>query len=180
MFTNHLLMLFTPLAERFEFANIPGLELWKFVDLAIFIAVGFFILRKPISGALAARGEAIKRELELARAESAKANEKLAEAESLLARVDSDISDIRTQAQQEAEAERQRQIAAGDNDIARLRAQATREIETARKLTHRSLEQFLASRSLEVATQSVKSELRPEDDIRLIRERMGELRRARG
>jgi len=173
-------MLFTPLAERFEFANIPGLELWKFLNLAIFIAVALMVLRKPISGALVSRGEAIKRELDLAAAESAKAREKLVEVESLLARADSDVSEIRTQAQQEAEAERQRQIAAGDNDIARLGAQAAREIETARKLAHKGLQQFLASRSLEIATQSVKRELRPEDDIRLIRERMGELRRAQG
>ena len=150
------------------------------MNLAIFIAVGFLILRRPISGALASRGEAIKRELELAKAESAKASEKLTEVESLLAGVDSDVTEIFTQAKNEAEAERQRQVAAGDNDIARLGVQAAREIETARKLAHKGLQQFLASRSLEVATQSVKRELRPEDDIRLIRERMGELRRARG
>jgi hypothetical protein len=53
-------------------------------------------------------------------------------------------------------------------------------LETARKTAQKSLQQFLADRSLEVATQSVKRELQPEDDLRLIRERIGELRRARG
>jgi len=50
----------------------------------------------------------------------------------------------------------------------------------ARKATHKGLQQFLANRSLEIAKQSVINELRPEDDLRLIRERIGELRRARG
>jgi F-type H+-transporting ATPase subunit b len=104
----------------------------------------------------------------------------LVEAESLLTRADNDVKEIRTQAQQEAEAERQRQAAAGAQEIERLKAQAARELELARKTAHKTLRQFLAKRSLEVATQSVKSELRPEDDIRLIRERIGELRRAQG
>ena len=109
MFTNHFLMLFTPwldrLLEKLEFANYPGLELWKFLDLAIFIFVGIFILRKPISGALTARAEKIRQELEAAKAENVKAGQKLAEAESLLAKVDSDVNEIRAQAEQEAEAE---------------------------------------------------------------------------
>ena len=65
-------------------------------------------------------------------------------------------------------------------EIARLKTQAEREIELARKASRRSLEQFLATRSLQLARQSVISQLRPEDDDRFIRERLDELRRARG
>jgi F-type H+-transporting ATPase subunit b len=180
MFTTHLLMLLTPLAERLEFANYPGLELWKFLNLAIFLTLGLLILRKPVSSALAARGESIKRELEQAKLESDKASEKLAESEALLAKVNDDVGSIRIQAEQEANAERQRQAATGDHEIQRLKTQAARELETARKTAQKGLQQFLANRSLELATQSVKNELRPEDDLRLIRDRIGELRRARG
>ena len=31
--------------------NYPGLELWKFLNLAIFVAVMIYILRRPISEA---------------------------------------------------------------------------------------------------------------------------------
>jgi hypothetical protein len=62
----------------------------------------------------------------------------------------------------------------------RLKTQAARELELDRKATRKGLQQFLANRSLEIAKQSVINELRPEDDLRLIRERIGELRRARG
>ena len=180
MFTNHSLLLLTPLAERLEFMNYPGLELWKFLNLAIFLTLGIIILRKPISAALIARGQAIKQELDRAKAESEKAGLRLSEAESLLARVDADAREIRDNAEAEAEAERQRLAAAAEQEIARLKAQATRELEMARKTAHKSLQQYLATRSLEIATQSVKRELRPEDDVRLIRERIGELRRAQG
>jgi F0F1-type ATP synthase membrane subunit b/b' len=180
MITYHFLLFLTPLSERLEFANYPGLELWKFLNLAIFVTVGYVILRKPISGALAARGETIKRELEKAKAESEAASHKLAEAESLLAHAEDDVKEIQTNVEHEAEAERQRQAFAGEAEIQRLKAQAQRELEQARKVVHKDLQDFLASRSLEIAKQSVRNELRPEDDLRLIKERIGELRRARG
>src|SRR6266545_1699736 len=117
MLTHHFLILFVPflewLLEKLQFANYPGLELWKFLNLAIFLIVGLLILRKPISTALATRGEGIKRELEAAKAESEKATQKLVEAESLLAKADADVKDISSQAEQEADAERHRQAAAG-------------------------------------------------------------------
>jgi F-type H+-transporting ATPase subunit b len=176
MITHHFLLQAPTLLDRLQFMNYPGLELWKFINLAIFLTVGLVILRKPISNALASRGDAIKRELARAQIEKDLAGKKLAEAESLLAGVDADVRDIRNHAEQEAEAERQRQTAAAEQEIQRLRTQAAREVDQARKAAHKELRQFLASRSLEIARQSVRSELKPEDDLRLIRERIGELR----
>jgi len=173
-------MLLTYLSEWIEYLNYPGLELWKFLNLAIFVTAAIIIVRKPIRNALIARGESIKVDLQKAQAERDQASAKLAEAEALLAQVKTDVQGVRDQASQEAEAERQRQVAAADQEIERLKAQAARELESARKAAHKGLQQFLASRSLEIAKQSVINELRPEDDLRLIRERIGELRRARG
>jgi F-type H+-transporting ATPase subunit b len=178
MITHHFLLQAPTLLERLQFMNYPGLELWKFINLAIFLTAGMIMVRKPITNALASRGAAIKQELARAQAEKDQAGQKLAEAESLLAGVDADVRDIRNHAEQEAEAERQRQTAAAEQEIQRLRAQAAREVDQARKTAHKGLRQFLASRSVEIAKQSVRSELKPEDDLRLIRERIGELGRA--
>ena len=46
-----------------EWYNYPGLELWKFANLAIFTGVGIYVLRKPISQALQSRRGAIEQEL---------------------------------------------------------------------------------------------------------------------
>ena len=173
-------MLLIELPKWAEYLNYPGLELWKFADLAIFVTAAIFVLRKPLKDALAARREGIRRELLKAQKERDRAAAKLSEAEALLARLDADVEAVREQARQEAEAERQRQAAAADHEIEKLRAQAARELEMARKGTHKSLQQFLASRSVELAKESVINQLRPEDDIRLIRERIGELGRASG
>ena len=43
--------------------NYPGLELWKFVNLAIFIVLGIIFLRRKINEGLLARRAAIQQEL---------------------------------------------------------------------------------------------------------------------
>ena len=53
-------MIIFAFAEGATWYNYPGLELWKFFNLALFTAVAIYILRRPISAALATRREAIK------------------------------------------------------------------------------------------------------------------------
>jgi len=138
------------------------------------------VLRKPLANALTVRRETIRSEIAKAENERAQAAEQLAEAQALLAHVDADVEAARKLALEEVTEERQRQAEATEREIARLKIQTEREIELARKASRRSLEQFLATRSLQLAKQSVISQLRPEDDDRFIRERLDELRRARG
>ena len=160
-----------------EWFNYPGLEIWKFLNLAIFTAAGIYVLRKPISAALAARGESIQQELVAAQAEREQALTRLREAEDLLGRVDEHESALHKQAQQEAKSERERLAAAAVNEIEKLKQQAQRETEAADKLARKHLRQFLAQRSVELARESVRSQMRPEDDTILIKENIGDLRR---
>jgi len=162
-----------------DWFNYPGLELWKFLNLAIFLAAGIYILRRPISEALGARREAIKQELVQAHEQKARAEAKIAEADSLLSRLDTDVLTLKEQAVQEAEAERQRLAASTQREIEKLKQQAQREIETADKVARKSLRQFFATRSVEHARETVRTKMRPEDDRHLIEESIGELRRAR-
>jgi len=59
-----------------------------------------------------------------------------------------------------------------------MRYQGHREIETAGKLARKELQRFLANRSVDLARESVRAQIRPEDDARLIDEDIGQLRRA--
>ena len=160
-----------------DWLNYPGLEVWKFLNLAIFVTVGIYVLRKPIGAALASRREAIKQELIAAQAERERAIAKVSEAEDLLTRVDEHVGAIRKQARQEADVERERLAAATAREIEKLKLQAQREIESANKLARKELREFLAGRSVELARDSVRRQLRPEDDALLIKENIGDLRR---
>ena len=157
--------------------NYPGLEAWKFLNLALFTAAAIWVLRKKINEALLARRDAIQKELLDAQAEREQAVARIAEADSLLGRLDEDVETIHEQARQEAQAERQRLAAATEGEIAKLNQQAQREMETAQKLARKALRKHLATRSVEFARQSIQSQMRPEDDTFLINESIGELRR---
>ena len=160
-----------------DWFNYPGLEVWKFLNLAIFTAAGIYILRKPINQALLARREAIQQELVRAQQEREQALARVAEADSLLGRLDDDVRTLEEQAREEATSEKQRIAASTAREIEKLKQQAQRELETADKLARKELRQFLAEKSVQMARESIRSQMRPEDDTALIRENIGELRR---
>ena len=166
-------------AEGTAWYNYPGLELWKFVNLAIFTGIAIYILRRRISEALGARRAAIQQELIQAQDQKAQAIAKMAEADSLLNRLDNEVSNLREHARHEADSERDRVAAATSRELEKLKQQAEREMETADKVARKELRQFLAKRSVDVARESIRSRLNPDDDRVLIESSIGELRRAR-
>jgi len=166
-------------AELSEWFNYPGLEAWKFLNLAIFIAAMIYILRRPISDALAGRRDAIKQELVDAEMKRAQAMEKATEAQSQLEHLDADIQSVREQTTREAQSERERLASATTHELEKLKQQARREMETADKVARKQLREFFATKSIDVARQSIRAQMRPEDEALLINENIGELRRTR-
>ena len=160
-----------------EWFNYPGLELWKFLNLAIFTTAAIFVLRKPISQALMARRGAIQQELIAAQQERERALAQVAEADNLLDRVHEDVRTVHQQADEEAKAERERLAASTAREMEKMKQQSQREVDMAGKLARKELRQFLAQRSIEVARETVRSQMRPEDDTALIKENIGDLRR---
>jgi len=160
-----------------QYFNYPGLELWKFLNLAVFTAAAIWVLRKPINAALLARRGAIQQELLDAQNVRERALAQVTEANDLLSRLDDDVRAVREQARQEAESERQRVAAATTAEMEKLKEQAQREIERTARLARKELRQHLAKRSVELARDSLRNQMRPEDDTLLIKENIGELRR---
>jgi F-type H+-transporting ATPase subunit b len=163
-----------------EVMNYPGLELWKFINLGIFLAVGIYILKKPLTNALRARRQTISEELAKAKQEKEAAQLRLQEAEGLLAHVDDEVQQVRDEAQREARSERDRLAHEAQNEIEKLKQQGERQVEMAHKVSRKTLREFLAIRSVELAGQSVRQRIRPEDDARLIAISINELRRGKG
>jgi F-type H+-transporting ATPase subunit b len=150
--------------------DYPGLELWKFVNLAVFLFCALYLHRRfgrPIREALRSRSEGIKRELESARQERERALAKLTEVETLLSNLDLEVAKIRESARVEAEAEKHRMGLATDQEIANIREQARREIESAGKIARHNLRKFAASESVRLAEDVLRREMRPDDDARL-------------
>jgi len=170
------------LAQVYPWWNFPGLELWKFVNLGIFIGVGFFLhwrFGRPIREALRARSEGIKIELQRAREERDLAFAKLAEVEARFEKLDTEVAAVKEKATAEADAEKARFKAATEAEIAKMKEQAKREIESAGKVARHELRKFAAEESVRLAEEILEKEIKPEDDARLTSLTVNELGRAR-
>src|ERR1700752_702520 len=170
-------MLLLVSGEWMEWFNYPGLEPWKFLNLAIFTTAAIFVLRKKINEALLSRRDAIKQELVAAQQEREQALAKVADADNLLSRLDEDLRVVQAQADAEAKSERDRLAAATAREMEKLKQQAQREVEVADKLARKELRKDLAQRRIELGRESVRNQMRPEDDTPLIKENIGDLRR---
>jgi len=173
-----LLIVFTFIAftlEEEHWWNYPGFELWKFINLAVFIGFMIFLLKRRTGEAFRTRRENIKRDLARAREERDAALAKLKEVEDRLSRLDTEVAAIREQQVQEAAEERERIAKSTETEVAKLSEQATREIESAGKVAKHELRRFAAEQSVRMAEQIIRREMKPEDDQRLITQNIEEL-----
>jgi F0F1-type ATP synthase membrane subunit b/b' len=151
----------------------------KAVNLAIFMGILYFLLRKPTREFFRQRFAQIRASLEDAAKQKAVAESKLREIDARLNRLDQELGEIRAETEREAVAERQRIEAAAQEDAEKLRTLAQREIEGAKKTALVELRQFAAEKSVELAEQIIRREMTPADDARLFQRLGEEIQRAK-
>lgn len=164
-------------AEETPWWDYPGFELWKFVNLAIFVIALIFAMRKffGVPEMFRDRKETIKRELAKAQQERDAALAKLKEVEERLARLDTEVTAIKEQSVRETREERERIARSTETEITKLSEQALREIESAGKAARKALRRYTAEQSVRLAEEIVRREMKPEDDARLIANNIEEL-----
>jgi len=155
--------------------NIPSFEVWRWVNLIIFVGLFIYILRRPVSEAMRSRREGIRRDLMRAQEERNAALAKLEEVETRLARLDAEVASIHEQSQKEAAEERERIRRSTEEETQKLREQARREIESAGKAARQELREFAAGQSVRLAEEMIRRDIKPEDDARLVNLRVEEL-----
>ncbi len=150
-----------------KYLNYPGFEIWKFVNLAIFISVLTYLLKKPLSEAFKARREDIRAELIKAEEAKKEAIAKLTEVEAKLAGANSEIEKLKKEARAEIDAEKQR--LAAQAEAAKLQAQAAGEITRIGQVARLELRRFAVDESLRLAETKLRSEMTPDKDSKLIK-----------
>ncbi len=176
MFIALLTIIFSPAeGESAPWWNIPSFELWRWVNLLIFVGVFIYILRRPVSEAMRTRREGIRRDLMRAQEERNAALAKLEEVEQRLAKLDAEVASVREQSEREAAEERERIRKATEEETRKLREQAQREIESAGKAARQELREFAAEQSVRLAEEMIRRDIKPEDDARLVGLRIEEL-----
>ncbi len=151
------------------YLNFPGFELWRFFNLAVFVAVMIYLLRKPLSGAFKTKREAIRAELIKAEQEKQAALARLTATEAKFAQRDTETETIRQRALQEANAEKTRVNQQTDFEINKLREQANSEIERTGKQLKTELRRFSAEESIRLAEEKIRREITAEKDARIVK-----------
>jgi F-type H+-transporting ATPase subunit b len=151
------------------YLNYPGFEAWRFFNLAVFVAIMVYLLKKPLSDAFKAKREAIRAELIKAEEEKQAALAQLTAAEAKLVRLDLEAGQVRAHAQQEADAEKKRIAEQALQDISKMRQQAQDEIGRLSQQIKSELRRFSAEESIRLAEERIKSSIDAEKDARLVK-----------
>lgn len=158
-----------------QYFNVPGFEAWKFLNLAIFIALMVYLAKKPLTEAFKAKREQIRAELIRAEAERVEALGKLTTAESKLAGLDTEKEAILKNAKDEASAETKRLSAQTKLETERLRQQMEFELERLSKQTQSELRRFSANESIRLAEEKLRAQIDGARDARLVKASIQEI-----
>src|SRR5688572_24542014 len=151
-----------------KYFNYPGFELWKFINLALFVAAIVYLVKKPLTEAFKAKRDVIRAELIKAEAEKQEALAKLTTIEAKLVGVDSEKAAILKKAREEAEAEKVRLAEQAKNEEAKLRAQAESEAIRVAAVARIQLRRFAVDESLRMAEEKLRSSIDENSDRRLV------------
>ena len=152
-----------------DYLNIPGFEAWKFVNLAIFVALLIYFVKKPLGDAFKAKREAIRAELIKAEEEKKAALAQLTAAEAKLAAVESERAAILKKAREEAEDEKANILKQTEIEIAKMREQAEGEINRLSQQVKAELRRFTAEESVRLAEEKLRGKINPETDAVLVK-----------
>jgi F-type H+-transporting ATPase subunit b len=149
--------------------NYPGFEAWKFINLAVFIAIMVYLLKKPLSGAFKAKREQIRSELIRAEAERQSALAQLTATEARLAQLDAESAKVLERARLEADSEKARIERETLDEINKMRGQALSEIERLSQQVKKELRRFSGEESIRLAEAKIRQEMNAEKDARLVK-----------
>ena len=152
-----------------HYLNYPGFEAWRFFNLAIFVGVIIYLIRKPLTNAFKTKRETIRAELIKAEEERQAALAQLTATEAKLAQLDAEAQTVRGRAEAEAAAEKSRIVEQTEFEVKKLREQANSEIERKNQIARGELRRFSAEESIRLAEEKIRREMNPEKDARLIK-----------
>lgn len=152
-----------------KWLNIPGFEVWKFLNLAIFIGALTYVLRKPLGDAFKAKRDAIRQDLIKAEEEKKAALAKLTAVESKLASLDAETQLVLLKAKEEADEETGRIAKEADEEAGKIRVQTDSEIVRLTKQTQNELKRFSAEESIRLAEEKLKARVDANADAGLVR-----------
>lgn len=150
------------------YLNYPGFEAWRFLNLAIFVGIMIYLLKKPLSKAFTEKRNAIRAELIQAEEAKQAAQLQLDSADEKLGKLSSEKAQIIASAEEEAASERRRLEEEAQLEIDRARSQADTEVSRKTAQVNVQLKRFSAEESVRLAEEKIKSTMDGASDSSLI------------
>lgn len=158
-----------------EYLNIPGFEAWKFLNLAIFIGIMVYVLKKPLGEAFKARRDAIRADLIKAEADKKAALAEMTVIEGKLAQLENEKEAILKRAKDEAEAEKKRLAEHTKLEVERLRQQTESELARLTGQTRKELRRLSAEATVAAAEKKLRAAIDGSVDIKLVKGSLSEI-----
>jgi F-type H+-transporting ATPase subunit b len=158
-----------------NYLNVPGFESWKFLNLIVFLAVLFYLLKIPVSDAFKARREAIRSDLIRAEQERQAALAQLTATEAKLAQVENEKAALLQKAKDEAAADKKRQAEAAELEIKRLTEQTEGELARLDNQVVAELRRFSAEESIRLAEEKLRARIDAGNDSKLVKANIQEI-----
>jgi len=152
-----------------KYMNIPGFEIWKFINLFIFVGALVYILKKPLSQKFKERREEIRADLIREEQEKQAALEELKQAEGKLAGLQDEKEQIMAHAKAEVDVEKTRLLEQAASEVEKLMAQTQGEITRLGQVTRNELKRFSAEESIRLAEEKLRAQIDDSKDESLVK-----------
>jgi F0F1-type ATP synthase membrane subunit b/b' len=152
-----------------KYFNYPGFELWKFINLGLFVWILMYLVKKPLSEAFKAKRDVIRAELIKAEEEKQAALSQLTSVEAKLVGVETEKTAILKAAREEVEYEKRRLAEQSAAEAVKLKAQAEGEATRLAAVARIQLRRFAVDESLRMAEEKLRSSVDVNTDGRLIK-----------
>jgi F0F1-type ATP synthase membrane subunit b/b' len=153
---------------------------FQFINFGLLVAILGFFGGKAINGALAARYDQMKKDLDEASATREDALARLKRQEGRLANLEAEVDRLRTSIKQEAEQEQQRLLEGAEEKAKRIQDETRFLVDQQVKEAERTFRQEVAAASARIAEDLVRRSVRPEDQTRLDQAFIADLESGKG
>ena len=143
------------------------LDVGRFFNLFLVIAILVWIARKPLLNFFAGRTQGIREQLAEAQRARLEAENKLAEMESRMSRLDDEMREIKAAAEKEAKEEYNRLLAAAEQDADKIIERSRQEIEGITRAAQLELKAHVAELSVKMAEEKIRGEITEADHERI-------------
>ena len=147
-----------------------GLEIWKWVNFGLLVAVIAYFIGKNAGPFFEARSRKIREEMAQAHEMWKAAEARAAEVEKKLASLESEIAAFRGESQREAQNETKRMKLQTASEIARIKEHATQEIAAAGKAARLDLKRYSAHLAVGIAEEKARARMNPDTQDALVGE----------